>query len=92
MFMNEYDITRAIAERRTGIAGKAANYLNNYLRIVNSNSDGWGYWRAGTRAATSLCSFVESKSDDEAAYSKAIRPIKSLCTRRNLPHPNEDGI
>jgi hypothetical protein len=91
MFLNEYEIRNAADERRPGVAGRAAAYLNNYVDIVNSNSDGWAYWSAGYRASANLSAFVASRSQDEKAFRAALRPIKSLCTRHGLPYPTEQA-
>jgi hypothetical protein len=90
--MNEYEIVAAAHENRSGVAGNAAAYLYGFMLSVNSHSDGWAYWKAASRAARMLSLFVQSKSSDQAAFRKAVGPIKSLCTRHNIPAPgNKDS-
>lgn len=54
MSMNEYDIDDAVARWRVEThpnLAAAALTLQNLVRVVNRNSDGWPYWQPPSRAA-----------------------------------------
>ena len=100
MFMNEYDIERCVEVLSTRAPGIApyARYLADWRDVVNANSDGWPYWRAGTRCADRLMGHLQSamdtiregRADDLPNISdldKSLRPIKAMATRHNLTAP-----
>ena len=87
-FMNEYDIEQAKNRYcNNPILSQAARVLSEYRDIVNSYSDGWGTWTAGTKPAESLIDILERGQATKSDVQKAITRIKSFCTRRNLPKP-----
>lgn len=44
--------------KHTPLYGPAAFYLLDYMNLVNENSDGWAYWKAGSQAAEPLQKIV----------------------------------
>lgn len=86
-WMNEWDIDEAVDKYRNHpVLGKATKFLAKFRDVVNSNSDGWAYWKAASAAAKQLCNMIEHpETATEEALKKAIIPIKSLCTRKKLP-------
>ena len=98
--LNEYEIEE-LAEKQ--IFG--ATILKRFVDMINSNSDGWAFWRMGANAATQLQTLVKyesealkdrcpilQRSEMEKRITKALSPMKSLCTRRNLPTDWIEGI
>lgn len=83
MWMNEYEIDEAVVRYRSHpVLGKAARVLSALRHTINENSDGWPYWKAPSKAAKQLMSLFEKPAEaTEAAYRKALAPIKSFCTR-----------
>lgn len=60
MWMNEMEINEAASLlRHKPVYGPAAIYLQDYMYLVNENSDGWPYWSAGSKAADSLSAIVQ---------------------------------
>lgn len=73
-----------------------AVYLRDWRDTVNANSDGWAYWRGGTRPAQKLCELLSGargalrghgEMPTEADLKKALSPIKAAATKNNLPAP-----
>jgi hypothetical protein len=99
-WMNEYEVDRAkatIDERAPEIA-PYAQYLRDWVDVVNSNSDGWPYWKAGSRCAGKLQELLEravkairdGRDEDmpsEAELRRSLAPIKSLATKKGLRAP-----
>lgn len=83
--------------RNHPVLGPATETLDNLQGWTNRNSDGWAYWPKPVRAAASLFALIEgddhpggrnearfdrARTDvTEAAYSRALRPIKAFRTR-----------
>lgn len=95
-WMNEYDIEEA-ADRFIAhpVLGPATRTLYELMRAVNSNSDGWPYWRAPANAAAKLMELIQGDRSWDARYGdrpdvtleqlrKAYRPIKAFRTRHGL--------
>ncbi len=84
MFMNDYDISRAVNWYGPDtVAGRAARFLNDFREEVDAHSDGWAYWRAPAAAAKRLMLVIESgQAATEADLVQALIPIKSFYTRR----------
>ncbi len=98
LFMNEWEVQDAVAMHRgKPIIGEATELLRKFVDLVNENSDGWPYWSAGPKAAKKLMELIQSQDIrgrsvappklTEADLKKAVTPIKSFCTRHNLPFP-----
>ena len=95
MWMNEYDINDAasrIANERVARPNlaQAVGILDRLREWTNSNSDGWPYWQAPSRAAAKLMTLVHyavgygPTSDDitGADLKAALTPIKAFLTRQ----------
>lgn len=91
--MNEYEIKECLARyQKHPILGPATRTLHNLMRWTNSHSDGWMYWTKPASAAAQLQDLIEgnrlsrydSEREDvtEAAYKKALVPIKAFRTRQ----------
>lgn len=89
LFMNESEIDDAVRKYRDHpVLGKATQLLSKFRDLINSNSDGWPYWKAGSAAARQLMTMIGSPDTaTEAQLKKAMVPIKSLCTRHKLKFP-----
>ena len=60
LFMNEFDIERAVAQHRNHpVLGKATATLKAFMDTVNANSDGWPYWSAAPRSAKKLMELIQ---------------------------------
>ena len=99
MLMNGYEIDEAVERLQHAAPGAwpYAQYLSDWRDTVNDNSDGWSYWRAGSKCAEKLQQAVSRAVDSlrgagemptRAEFDRALTPIKSFATRRNLPQPN----
>ena len=102
MFYNEWDIQELVERARAIPALRPyASYLSQWVEIVNSNTDGWAYWKGGHRAANKLVTLLAASCPryfghpfpsvpplpTPAELTKAITPIKSCATRKKLPKP-----
>lgn len=59
MWMNEMEVEDAVQLLADNpVMGAAAKYLHRYMELVNENSDGWAYWRFGTKCADDLSQIV----------------------------------
>lgn len=101
-WMNEGEIDEAL-----DIVGARAQeylpyvqYLSDWRDVVNQNSDGWPYWKAGAACASKLMDLVKDlmnfiryhygsteKAPSLKAFQAALTPIKSCATRHKLPVP-----
>ncbi len=99
--MNQWEIEE-LANRfaKHPVLGEAARFLNDYKDVINGNSDGWAYWSIASQAARKLVTLLEQAAQNRhlplanqhaaataADVKKAVVPIKSFCTRKNLPCP-----
>ena len=89
MWMNTAEIDHA-AEilAQDPVMGPASKYLQDYKDLIDSVSDGWPYWRYGTKCADDLSALVEAaarakrygdwdyKAPAKAEVTKAIGKIK----------------
>lgn len=99
MRMNEFEIDEAL-----NIIGQHApeflpyaKFLSDWRDIINQNSDGWAYWKAGTRPARNLEDGIQRIVDSVRGrgtsvpstrdLDRALTPIKSFATRHKLPVP-----
>jgi hypothetical protein len=102
MWMNEGEIGEALE-----VVGRHASeylpyvkYLSDWRDTVNRNSDGWAYWRGGTKPASKLMELisqlmssirgwggVRAERPTIKEFQKALTPIKSAATRHKLPPP-----
>jgi antirestriction protein ArdC len=80
-FYNEMDVIEICA--RAGAQPELvpyARYLLAWMRIVNENSDGWAYWRAGAAAGIKLADLLvdatAGKPVAKARWGQAIGGIK----------------
>lgn len=98
MWMNEYEIDEVLDTTRRFFPELApyAQYLSDWRDTVNDNTDGWAYWRSGTRCADKLsgllsdlkrCAIESREPADEAQFKKALTPIKTAATKYKLPAP-----
>jgi hypothetical protein len=102
--MNEYEIDEAIdlLTRVDSPLAPYARYLGSWRDIINSNSDGWPYWKVGHHAANRLSEMLNcavnyhrghgSAEPDVDDARKAISSIKAAATRHGLPQPSADGV
>lgn len=96
---NQYDIQQIArnASSNPDLAPFSAIALA-YLDIVNSNSDGWAYWKPARKSASRFLSILDKLSNPRYTHQydrnpkpttsdlrKALAPMKSLLTKRNLP-------
>lgn len=91
-WLNEHDIEHAleVLPRYAPEVVPYARYLNDFKDAINACSDGWAYWRAGTRCADKLGDLVQKSMDaarerrpmpSKAEFDKALTPIKAACSR-----------
>jgi hypothetical protein len=83
MWMNRFEVEHAAACIRESAARRAAVFLADYTRLVDEISDGWAYWRYGTRCADRLGAIVSGcvrggGADDEAVEDACNRIIRFL--------------
>lgn len=95
--MNTWDIDRAMADHaKHPVLGPATRMLGVFRDTVNQNSDGWPYWTAARKAASKLMYLIEvgdtnrGRTATEAEFKKAQTPLKTFCTKHNLPFPRLD--
>lgn len=97
LFFNEYEIQemahRAQTNPELAPFGKIAL---RYVEIVNSNSDGWAYWKAASKSAARFLQSLHKLTmphhyrynesmPTTADLRKALSPMKALLTKRGLP-------
>lgn len=98
MLLNEHEIDRLtdILGREAPEVAPYARYLSAWVGIVNSNSDGWAYWRAGSNCARKLSELLNQamsavlgrgEMPSEGDLKKSLSPIKAAATRFKLPAP-----
>jgi hypothetical protein len=96
LFFNEYEVER-MAER-AALKPELAPYGRiavTFVKTINSNSDGWPYWSAGSNAASKFLEKLDrltnpfDRSTEPkptiAELRRAMAPMKALCTRHKLP-------
>lgn len=91
MWMNEIEVEETL--RILGndpILGEGARFLNSYKEFINSCSDGWAYWRTGTKCADTLSKMLNDaigakrgftrdyKAPTKAEVTKAMNKIKTF--------------
>ena len=99
-WMNEYEIDRAVMvlEARAPDLHPFARLLADWRDTVNSHSDGWAYWKGGTRPAGRLMDLVQAAvakiefgRGDELPTTEQMRralpPIRGAATRHGMPFP-----
>lgn len=98
MWMNEHEIDNALGvfnERQPKLY-PYARFLSDWRHTVNANSDGWPYWRAGTKCADKLSDAIlaamqamrEGKPmPAESMFRAALTPIRSCATKHKLEAP-----
>jgi hypothetical protein len=90
LFMNESEIDEALRRHRDHpVLRRATRLLSEFRHEVNRKSDGWHSWPGGARAARQLMELIQRRDGTEAELRKAIGPIRSVCTRKNLTFPEE---
>ena len=98
MWMNEHDIDDMVdlTAQHAPQFERYARYLADWKDVVNSNSDGWPYWKAGSACAAKLSAALQDVRDSlrngtpmpsEAVFKKALSPIKAAATRHGLEVP-----
>lgn len=102
--MNEYDIDNTIdtLSRVGSPLAPYARYLGSWRDVINSNSDGWPFWKVGHQAANKLSEVLDaamshhrgrlSSEPSVEDARKAVTPIKSAATRHGLPQPHAAGV
>jgi hypothetical protein len=92
-YMNDFDISNASQRYTSGVRAQAIKILQAHVDVVNSNSDGWTYWKPPVAAARKLMELImgpPSISEVTAAecLKLALRPIKAFYTKHPmLPRP-----
>ena len=83
MWMNRMEIEDA--ERILGddpLMGGAARFLKSYMELVDDNSDGWPYWRAGTKCADTLSQMLHDAMGAKRGFTyKYVAPTKEEVVR-----------
>jgi hypothetical protein len=92
-FFNEQEV-EILAERvrqRLPQLTPYAQYVEDWVTVVNNNSDGWAFWIRGHNAALSLLECLslalDGKSVTSKEWTRAVADIKSCATRRKLRAP-----
>jgi hypothetical protein len=93
-FMNSMEIECAVTRFAVDTArGKAARLLRAHMDAVDSNSDGWAYWRAPVLAAKRLMELVQAPSTISEVTAaeclkRALPPLRAFYTKHpQLPRP-----
>lgn len=89
MWQNEANVDRyAIEFAHHPILGPAARFLQEYKDLINSNSDGWCYWRYGTKCADSLCGILhnasQAKYESMPVEQATEAQVKAACKKITL--------
>jgi hypothetical protein len=103
MWMNEGEIDEMVEFTSLEAPEFApyARYLSDWRDTVNSVSDGWHSWRAGAGCAEKLMEALQSlrnshrygdESPAEAAFKRALTPIKSFASKKNLTAPTLEPV
>ena len=100
MWMNndEIDQTIRILDARSPEVAPYAKFLGAWRDIVNANSDGWAYWRAGSRCADRLSDLLQQAVNNVRGIGrvemplkfdieKSLIPIRTAATKHKLPKP-----
>ena len=97
MFMNDWDITRALrAYEGHPALGPAARTVANLRDLANDRSDGWAYYPKPARAARGLMRLLcgdrtygaeerQAASVTAADVRKAYGPVRAFLTRQGWP-------
>lgn len=92
--MNQWEIEDLVNRvlSRNDANAKYARYLRDWVRIVNSNSDGWAYWVAGRKAGEKLADLLKITLDNKPVstgdWNRAIGGIKRVATAQLKHHNN----
>lgn len=98
MIMNEYEIDHMVFVAQTDMPEVLpyARYLADWRDTVNANSDGWAYWRAGSKCADKLSGLLQEAKNSligrgqmppRELFEKALTPIKTCATKHRLTAP-----
>jgi hypothetical protein len=89
--MNQFDIEMVYNNRHAcPNVRKAVRLLYRLMVAVNSQSDGWAYWHAPSRACRQLMELLQTVGNlwhdthgtiTDAQLRKAVAPIKAMVTR-----------
>jgi len=76
--MNEFEIDTC--NPNTTVLKNAAMFLRDFKNLINEISDGWAYWKYGTKCSKDLQTIVKTapidqKNIDNAAVKKAQNKI-----------------
>ena len=78
MWMNRMEIEEA--EMLLGndpLMGGAAKFLVSYMELIDNNSDGWPYWRKGTKCADTLSQILHDAIGAKRGFTnKYVAPTK----------------
>jgi len=90
MFMNQSEIEWAASRQHDcPNVRKGVQLLLKLMEAVNAQSDGWAYWRAGSKATEKLVTLLKTAGNLQhgthgkitaEALKKAITPIRSMVT------------
>jgi hypothetical protein len=90
MFMNQYDIESAMQNQHAcPNVRKGVRLLYRLMQAVNSQSDGWAYCPAPSKAAQKLIALLQTAGNlnygthgriSDADLRKAITPIRTMVT------------
>ena len=99
-WMNEYEIERALSvfAARAPDLHPYAKLLSDWRDTVNAHSDGWAYWKGGTRPAARLMELVqaavaklehgrEGELPTADQMRRTLPPIRAAATRHDMPFP-----
>lgn len=97
-WMNEAEIDDALGiyNERAAALYPYARFLSEWRHTINANSDGWPYWRAGSRCAAKLSDAIQAglaamregrAMPAESLYRAGLAPIRSCATKHKLPAP-----
>lgn len=98
MWMNRDDIDNMVLVGETELPEilPFAKFLADWRDTVDANSDGWSAWRAGSKCADRLMNLLQEADNSRRGrgqvpprelFLKALTPIKSFATQRDLPKP-----
>ena len=92
MWMNQYEIEAAAQARHAcPNVRKGVRLLAALLEAVNSQSDGWAYWPAPSKAAEKLMNLLHTSGNlaygtgrkiSDAELKAAISPIRAMVTKQ----------
>jgi len=75
IWLNRWDIDEAVRTFKADpVLGPAAKFLPDYRDLVDSLSDGWPYWSAGTKCASDLESLLHEAMGERYSHEPDYMP------------------